>query len=160
MKMAQMGAAEIGSALERGLAAGAFSNEDLFAGYTDEAAENETEARSAAPVDDFARRILPPVRDALFAADAAVSFCAATAVGGRTLCGGAGAPETEVDQTTGEPSGEAVRAALASARSETPSLIQTYRGVRAGAPAKFTEISAPIQVAGAHWGGFRVAVTA
>lgn len=161
---AQQAAAEIGTLLEHAVQQGAIRLEQLFdEAYRPMSGSNPPQ-HTAAFV-DLADRLFPAVQERMLGLSDKVVYCIATDRNGYV-------PTHNKKYCHPQRSGDVVwntansryrrifndRTGLASARNQRPFLLQTYRRDMGGG--KFVllkEASAPIKVAGRHWGGLRLA---
>ncbi len=111
----------------------------------------------------FTDQVLPPIQEPLLALDGRVAFCAAVDNNGYL--------PTHNLKFSRPPGADPVwnaancrnrrlfsdRTGLAAGRSTAPFLVQTYRrDMGGGQYVLMKDVSAPIRVAGRHWGGFRM----
>lgn len=164
IRAAQEAAGEIESLLEQALASGRIRIDQLFdTNYRPIPGSNPAQVLTAFV--DLADQLFPPVQERMLQLSDKVVFCIAVdrngyvATHNRQYC----QPQRpgDVIWNTANSRYRRVfndRTGLASARNEKPFLLQTYRRDMGGG--KFVllkEASAPIRVAGRHWGGLRLA---
>ena len=161
---AQQAAAEISALLEQSVASGAIRLDQLFdEQYRPIAGTNPAQHQTSFV--ELADRLFPQVQERLLSLSNKVVYCIAVdrngyvATHNRKYC----QPQRvgDVVWNTANSRYRRIfndRTGLASARNQRPFLLQTYRRDMGGG--KFVllkEVSAPIMVAGRHWGGLRLA---
>lgn len=164
IRAAQAAAAQIGGLLEEALRGGQLSQADLFD-------ENYRPIDGTSPQQHLTRfcavtdRLLPAVQESTLGFSDKIVFCIATdrngyvATHNRKYC----QPQRPGDTVWNTANSRYRRifndrTGLASARNTRPFLLQTYRrDMGGGRFVLLKEVSAPIQVAGRHWGGLRLA---
>ena len=164
IRMAQAAAADIGRLLEDALRGGQVTEADLF----DEAyrpIEGTSPQQHLTRFCALTDRLLPAVQEKALAGSDKIVFCIATdrngyvATHNRKYC----QPQRPGDTVWNTANSRYRRifndrTGLASARNTRPFLLQTYRrDMGGGRYVLLKEVSAPIQVAGRHWGGLRLA---
>jgi methyl-accepting chemotaxis protein len=161
---AQQAAAEIGALLEQAVQSGAIRIEQLFDDHYRPIAGSNP-AQHLAPFTELTDRLFPAVQERLLTLSDKVVFCIAVDRNGyvpthnRKYC----QPQRAGDLVWNTANSRYRRifndrTGLASARNQRSFLLQTYRRDMGGG--KFVllkEASAPITVAGRHWGGVRLA---
>lgn len=164
IRAAQEAAAEISALLEQAMAGGRIRADQLFDGnYRPIAGSNPAQVLTA--FTELADQLFPAVQERMLQLSDKVVFCIAVdrngyvATHNRQYC----QPQRAGDVVWNTANSRYRRifndrTGLASARNEKPFLLQTYRRDMGGG--KFVllkEASAPITVAGRHWGGVRLA---
>ncbi len=157
-------AAEIAHALDAALASGRVTEAALFdVSYQPVLGSNPQQYLT--PALPLLEALLTPVQERLLASDPRLAFCVAMdrnaylPVHNRKYA----QPQRvgEVAWNTANSRNRRIfddRAGLMAARSTEPFLVQSYaRDMGEGRSVLLQEIDAPIQVAGRHWGGFRMA---
>jgi methyl-accepting chemotaxis protein len=153
----------IGRAFEQAISRGEISAADLFDHAYNPIAGTNPEQFITRYI-QFADRVLPEIQEPLLALDKRVVFCAAVdtkgylpthnkkfshSQGADPVWNAANARNRRIFND---------RTGLASASHTKPFLLQTYRrDMGAGQYALMKDVSAPIMVAGRHWGGLRLA---
>lgn len=163
IRAAQQTAAEISAAFERALEEGLISQQDLFdERYTEIPGTNPQQhlSRFAALTD----RILPPIQEPVLQLDKRVVFCIAADRNGYIATHNTAYCQRQRGDLQWDTANSRYRrifndrTGLASARNTRPFLLQTYRrDMGGGQYVLMKEASAPIRVAGQHWGGLRLA---
>lgn len=164
IRAAQQAAAEISALLEAALTRGEIRSEQLFdEQYRPIAGTNPPQCLAAFV--DLADRLFPPVQERMLSLSDKVVYCIAVDRNGYV-------PTHNRKYCQPQRSGDVVwntansryrrifndRTGLASARNQRPFLLQTYRrDMGGGRFVLLKEASAPISVAGRHWGGLRLA---
>ncbi|HMY99695.1 MAG TPA: methyl-accepting chemotaxis protein, partial [Burkholderiaceae bacterium] len=163
IEAAQRVAGEVGRALEQALARGEISEADLF----DEDYRPIPNTRPQQHLTRFVAltdKLLPPIQEPMLNLSPKVAFCIAAdrngyiATHNRKYC----QPQRgDLAWDTANSRYRRIfndRSGLASARNSRPFLLQTYRrDMGGGRHLLMKEASAPITVAGRHWGGLRLA---
>ncbi|CAN7330473.1 methyl-accepting chemotaxis protein [Trinickia sp. LjRoot230] len=161
---ARQTAAAIGKKFEQAIARGDIRLEDLFdANYVPIAGTDPQQFMTR--FTQFTDRVLPTLQEPLLGLDPRVAFCAAVDVRGYLPTHNLKFSEP---QRPGDPVWNAAhcrnrrifndRTGLAAASHSKPFLLQTYRRDMGGGNfAMMKDASAPIFVAGRHWGGLRLA---
>jgi methyl-accepting chemotaxis protein len=156
-------AQKIGRAFEHAISRGEISAADLFDHAYNPIAGTNPEQFTTRYI-QLADRILPEIQEPLLALDERVVFCAAVDTKGYLPT-----HNKKFSQSQGsDPVWNAAhsrnrrifndRTGLASGSHTKPFLLQTYRrDMGAGKYALMKDVSAPIMVAGRHWGGLRLA---
>ncbi|MBE0550300.1 MAG: chemotaxis protein [Rubrivivax sp.] len=161
---AQEAAAEIGELLEQAVSSGSIRIEQLFdEQYRPIAGSNPAQHLTA--FTELADRLFPAVQERMLGLSDKVAFCIAVDRNGyvpthnRKYC----QPQRSGDVVWNTANSRyrrifSDRTGLASARNQRPFLLQTYRrDMGGGRFVLLKEASAPITVAGRHWGGLRLA---
>jgi methyl-accepting chemotaxis protein len=156
--------ARVAAALEKAVADGLLSREDLFDNqYVPIEGSNPPQFRTRYL--DALEKVLPAIQEPLLASDKRMFFCAAVdrnaylAVHNKVYS----QPQRPGDVTwnTAHCRNRRIfddRAGLSAARNVRPYLIQNYpRDMGGGVTVVMREIDVPIRVFGKHWGGFRTA---
>jgi methyl-accepting chemotaxis protein len=163
VRMAVETAAIVGRAFEQAVARGEITLEALFS-RSYEAIPGVRPEQLLAPFTRLTDRLLPAIQEPIVARDPRVVFCAAVDDQGYLATHNA-----KFSQRPGtDPVWNAAhcrnrrmfadRVGLAAARNQRPHLVQTYRRDMGGGKfALMKDASAPILVAGRHWGGLRIA---
>ncbi len=163
---AQHAAAQIGKLLEDAMRTGTIAQAELF----DEQYQPITGSNPAQVSTRFvalAERLFPQVQEKVLTLSDKVVFCIAVDRNGYVPCHN---QKYNQPQRPGDVAWNSAnsrnrrifndRTGLASARNERPFLLQTYRrDMGGGRFVVMKEASAPITVAGKHWGGLRLAFT-
>jgi len=156
-------AQKIGRAFEHAISRGEISAADLFDHAYNPIAGTNPEQFTTRYI-QIADRILPEIQEPLLELDKRVVFCAAVDTKGYLPT-----HNKKFSQSQGsDPAWNAAhsrnrrifndRTGLASGSHTKPFLLQTYRrDMGAGEYALMKDVSAPIMVAGRHWGGLRLA---
>jgi methyl-accepting chemotaxis protein len=166
IRAAQQAAAQIGQLLDDALRTGTMGKAELF----DEAYQPVAGSNPAQVTTRFvglAERLFPQVQEKLLSLSDKVVYCIAVDRNGYVPCHN---QKYNHPQRPGDSTWNAAncrnrrifndRTGLASARNERPFLLQTYRrDMGGGRFVVMKEASAPITVAGRHWGGLRLAFT-
>jgi len=163
---AQHAAAQIGKLLEDALRTGTVGQAELFdEQYQPIAGSNPAQVSTRFVA--LAERLFPQVQEKVLALSDKVVFCIAVDRNGYVPCHN---QKYNQPQRPGDVAWNSAnsrnrrifndRTGLASARNERPFLLQTYRrDMGGGRFVVMKEASAPITVAGKHWGGLRLAFT-
>ncbi len=160
----QQAAAQVSKLLEDALRTGTASTEDLFdEGYVP--MQGSAPPQHTTRFTALAERLFPQVQERLLGLSDKVVFCIAVDRNGYVPCHNTIYNQTQrpgdLPWNTAHARGRRIfndRTGLASARNTKPFLLQTYRRDMGGG--QFTvmkEVSAPVAVAGRHWGGLRLA---
>ena len=157
---------EISHALERLVAEGKLTQDDLFDNdyIAIEGTDPLQHRTRSLPVFEEA---LPPIQEALLASDPCMVFCVTVDRNGYLPVHNL---KYSLPQRPGETAWNTAnsrnrrifddRAGLAAARNVRPYIIQVYpRDMGNGVTVTMREVDAPIRVFGKHWGGFRTAYT-
>ena len=160
----KQGAAEVSAAFEAALAAGQITRADLFRhSYTPVAGTDPQQL--LAPFTALCDRILPAIQEPFLTLSPRIIFCAAVDVNGYLPTHNR---KFSQPQRAGQPEWNAAncrnrrifadRVGLGAGRNTEPFLLQSYRRDMGGGQfALMKDVSAPIIVAGRHWGGLRLA---
>jgi methyl-accepting chemotaxis protein len=155
-------ARRIGGIFEDALRAGEISREQLF-DHRYRTIEGSDPVQHVTDVTSFTDRVLPAVQEPLLATDRRIVFAAAADCNGYIPTHNRACSQPQSDDPVWNAANARNRrifndrAGLASARNQKPLLLQSYRrDMGGGAFLVMHEISAPIRVAGRHWGGFRI----
>jgi methyl-accepting chemotaxis protein len=165
IRHAQGAAAKISALFEDAIRDGRLTVESLFdATYQPIPGTNPQQV--TAQFTDFADAVLPAIQEPMLSADPRVVFCVAVDRNGYL---------PTHNQKFSKPQGSDVawntancrnrrmfndRVGLAAGRNTRPFLLQTYRRDMGGGQYRMMkDVSAPITVAGRHWGGLRLAYT-
>lgn len=166
IRAAQQAAGQIAKLLEDALRTGTIAVADLFdEHYQPVAGSNPAQVTTRFLA--LGERLFPQVQEKLLALSDKVVYCIAVDRNGYVPCHN---QTYNQPQRPGDPTWNAAncrnrrvfndRTGLASARNERPFLLQTYRrDMGGGRFIVMKEASAPITVAGKHWGGLRLAFT-
>ena len=164
IRNSQQAAAEIAAALKGALARGEITEAELFdAKYRPVEGSDPTQYTTAFTA--LGEKLFPPIQERVLKSDRKVGFTAAVDRNGYVAMNNLHCSQP---QRPGERDWNAAnsrnrriladRAGLAAARSTAPSLVQTYeRDMGGGIKILMKEAVAPIQVAGRHWGAYRLA---
>lgn len=164
IEIAQEAAAQIGQLFEAAIARGDVAAADLF-DENYELVDGTNPQQFLTAFVELTDRILPDVQEPIVNADGKIAFCAAVDRNGYLPTHNLAYSQPQTD----DPVWNAAhcrnrrlfndRTGLSAGRNTRPFLIQTYRrDMGGGAYALMKDISAPIYVAGRHWGGFRIGV--
>ena len=159
----QRTAAQISQALEGALARGDISLEQLF----DERyrpMQGTNPPQHLAAFNAVADKLFPPIQEAMLGFSDKVAFCIAADRNGYISTHNRKYCHPQRGELTWDTANSRYRrifndrTGLASARNTRPFLLQTYRrDMGGGRHVLMKEVSAPIRVAGRHWGGMRLA---
>ena len=156
-------AADISAAFERGVATGQISQMQLFT-HQYRPVPGSNPEQVMAPFTAFTDRVLPPIQEAALKLSDKIVFCAAVDPNGYLPT-----HNLKFSQPQGQdPVWNAAncrnrrifndRVGLKAGRSTAPFLLQVYRRDMGGGEfVMMKDLSAPIKVAGRHWGGVRLA---
>jgi methyl-accepting chemotaxis protein len=156
-------AAQVSQAFDEAVKKGEISVNDLLSRRLDPIPGTNPQ-QMMAPFTAFTDRVLPRFQEPMLDFDARIVFCAAVDQQGYLPT-----HNRKYAQTPGpDPTWNAAncrnrrifndRVGLAAGRNERPYLVQTYRrDMGGGTFAMMKDVSAPIFVAGKHWGGLRLA---
>ncbi|MGH6945986.1 MAG: methyl-accepting chemotaxis protein, partial [Kiloniellales bacterium] len=162
IEAARRTAAEISRIFEEGLARGEISLDDLFDhGYRPIPGSNPEQLM--ARFTDFTDRHLPAVQEQILDLDPRIVFCAAVDEQGYLPTHNRKFSKTQGKDVAWNAANCRNRrlfddrVGLAAGRSREPFLLQAYRrDMGGGSFAMMKDVSAPIVVAGRHWGGLRI----
>lgn len=166
IELAQDRAAQISARFEQAIAAGEISEAALF-DQTYTPITGSQPQQVLAPFTPFTDAVLPEVLEEVLTLDPRIAFCAAIDRNGylpthnRKFSSPQGA---DPDWNAAHCRNRRIfddRVGLKSGQNTAPFLMQTYRrDMGGGQHVLMKDVSAPITVAGRHWGGFRMGVNA
>jgi methyl-accepting chemotaxis protein len=162
IELAQETAARVGTLFEQAVRRGEIDIEDLF-DCTYEPIPDTDPEQYETPYLALCDRVLPSIQEPILAVDPRIAFCAAVDINGYLPTHNVKYSQPQSD----DPVWNAAncrnrrifddRTGLGAGRNERSFLLQTYRrDMGGGTFVLMKDISAPIMVAGRHWGGFRI----